>query len=396
MAGTFAADSKMMFYPTDLKEVYRMLSIFGNAKMHLENLEEDSALWNIWNECTSRANWYNKASTIFFDELISMGRFDVIDKLFTFPPYVKNKTNALDPFAGEGVWLEQIGRLGFTTIAIEPDKNRFEKIKSAHKVNDFLENVELPQNSVGLLLFNPPYGATNGVRNVRHYLNMLLERKLLVNNGVIVAVIRGDDAKECYDLLYDNFYISHKYRVNKEEYDKYKQYVIIGSLRSSRPSWSNYTSSQSLFNEFIDAQEDMIASEVYKNVMVPTCGDWEYLYGKIAQVKKRKGVYSKKDKAWSWLINDYDAKLDQDFKLVMPKPPKPSEIANILASGIINGEIEDHLVSGGVKKISRVEQITDEDGETKVVETKFSKPYLNILYKQNGEVKIKQIEGAQE
>lgn len=395
MTSTLAADSKMMFYPTDLKEVYRMLNIFGTVKIHSEP-REDSEFFNVWNECISKEDWCNNANNIFLDKLIEMGRFDAINELFTFSAYIKGKTNVLDPFAGEGVWLEQIGRLGFTTIAIEPDKNRFEKIKSSHKINDFLENVELPQNSIGLLLFNPPYGATNGVRNVRHYLKMLLDKKLLVNNGIIVAVIRGDDAKECYDLLYDNFYISHKYRVNKEEYDKYKQYVIIGALRNYRPNWSDYSRSQVIFNEFIDAQKNMVPSEVYKNIMVPNCGNWEYLYGKIDQVKKRKGIYSKKDKTWNWLINDYDAKLNEDFKLVMPKPPKPSEIANILASGIINGEIDDHLVSGGVKKISRIEQITDEDGETKIIETKFSKPYLNILYKQNGEVKIKQIEGAQE
>lgn len=409
MTCTFAADSKMMFYPTDVREVYRLGNVVGEVRINLPKLKQlNFDAYAKATVCASenQKNKYTDLTDYFYHYLIENNHLDLIDQCCSIKINYAINNTVLDPFAGEGKWLEFFGshfdkQQNLSTVAIEPDRNRFAQINATTKFNALFEETELPKNCVNLLLYNPPYGETNGVRNVRHYLKMILDRGILNDRCKIIAVIRGDDAIECYDLLYDNFEINLVYRVNKEEYDKYKQFVIVATKRNHKPSVFSYTSDKNKFEVVINDAADPDVNIIYdKYLYMSACGEWGYSWGRFEQSKARKNICSKRDKVWDWIIKDYEAKIDDDFRLLMPKPPKTSELANILASGIINGEINDsespHIVSGGVKKISRQELVVDDDGNSKYVDTQFSKPFLNILYKQDGKIKVKQIEGSSE
>ena len=112
-------------------------------------------------------------------------------------------------------------------------------------------------------------------------------------------------------------------------------------------------------------------------------------------------LVSKKDKVWNWIRDISEVKDMGSEKLVLPKNPKNGEIANLLASGYINGNISlddnygNHIAVGGTKSIEKkeIETFKDESGK-KVTQTKvirYSQPYLNILINDNGKAKIKQL-----
>jgi len=133
--------------------------------------------------------------------------------------------------------------------------------------------------------------------------------------------------------------------------------------------------------------------------------NYPYIDYKLAKenhqyIEKSKSYVSKNDGAWNWIREITELKNLGEEKLTVPKPLKPGEIANILASGMVNGDMDldgkgKHVVIGGTKKVEKRETNTykDDNGE-KVTETKvirMSLPYLNILYSENGELKIKEL-----
>lgn len=391
MAGTFAADSKLMYYPTDMREVYRIGALLFDMDYDNKKLKELDPVTYSDAVIHSTENGHDLKMGI-FNYLVENNKLDLIRQCFKFK---QNDNSVVDTFAGMGEWL---GFFEGWRIAVELDRERFKSINAQYKYNLLFEEVELPKRFANILLFNPPYGSTNGVRNVRHYLQMTIERNILDANGLIIMVIRGDDAMECFDLFFDNFQLLEYYKVNDDEYEKFKQFVIIGRKRAFRSSVWDYQRAKTDFDRNIlnGKPFDMKMYNNY-NITTYTKPDVSSLFAKLEQKKKRANIHSSKDKVWKWVMAQ-DADLGSDFQLLMPRAPKPSELANILASGIINGEVEDeqfpHIVSGGVKRIKRLEMLEDENGEAKYIETNFSKPYLNVLYMYNGEVKVKQIEGA--
>src|SRR5699024_10221517 len=91
---------------------------------------------------------------------------------------------------------------------------------------------------------------------------------------------------------------------------------------------------------------------------------------------------------WEWIKEVTEIKDIANSKTMKPTPLKLGEIANLIASGMINGEMDingqgNHIVAGGTKEQVREEVNTEElpNGEKrKVVNTVlYSEPYLNIL-----------------
>ena len=88
--------------------------------------------------------------------------------------------------------------------------------------------------------------------------------------------------------------------------------------------------------------------------------------------------------------------------MTIPKPLKAGELANIIASGKINGEISlennlaNHIAVGGVKRITskRIINVENKKGEieSKQETTIENLPYLNLLINNNGKLEIKQLQ----
>ena len=425
MANTLIAESKLQFYPTSPLETYRMLPFVGNLvtnsahvtfKASATKEEQDKLYDEVLDSSATPTNAY-------YDYFLKKGRVDVIKDAYQIK--VGSKKGDLvvaDLFAGEGKWLETFKTfLPYTEesgnvvcVANEIEKGRYNKIKNNPYIdncyNSAFEDLELPKKFISIMLFNPPYGETNGERNVRRYLRMILERELMVDSGLLIGVIRKDDIEDCMDLFGQYFWTWQLYRTDEEEYNKWGQYVYIGTLKNYpydlktligiRDLERDMNKIKKMLDENIEFKPDM-----YSNYGVVPKVRWNVIKNNIKIIKNQDKYISKDDSTWKWIKDLTELKDLSQEKITLPKSPKIGEIANIISSGMINGELDledkaKHIVVGGVKDLEKQESETVEnDKGEKIIETKtirYSEPYLNLLVNQNGKLTIKELGGNNE
>jgi len=435
LSNSLVANSKLMFYPTNSYETHRLLGLLGRIKIdyinqsylkkYIMDKEEYNSLF------IKSADNNVPIDYIIFDHWLLLKRYDLIKKYLTYQIGFKSNfpTIICDLFSGESTWLDVFKSFipkdenssDILLIGNELEENRFNVFKDNlnidEKYNKSFEELNLPKNSISLMLFNPPYGETNKIRNVKFYLNQILERKILYNpsntkdykTGYMVFVIRKDDFLDSLDILCQHFDVFKNaiYKVNAEEYAKYKQYIFIAKLKRFPYDLNNITDAMDYKNNYNDIKR-IIESEpefelsmynTYRMMNYPYI-DYETLKENHQYVEVSNSYISKNDSVWKWVKDITELKNLGEEKLTVPKPLKLGEIANILASGMINGEIDldgkgKHVVIGGTKSIEKKEVNTykDDNGE-KITETKIIKmslPYLNILCSEDGELKIKEL-----
>ena len=249
---TTIAESKMMFYPTDRMEQYRLFffltdvgrvelttkklveSIYGQQyhideinQLYIPNLYKNSYRFSYYYP------WYY---------LLEKENFEILDMIFSD----KNKESQLyirkssgskkytvvcDLFCGEGEWLSMFNLWNdYITIGNEIEETRYEK--SRKKGIDILfnkayEEIILPKNIVDIMLFNPPYGQINGVRNSYYYLKDIIDKQYVKEGGYIVCVLRKQDMEDCLDLMLSDGHILLMYKFNDKEYEKYQQFACV-------------------------------------------------------------------------------------------------------------------------------------------------------------------------
>ena len=371
------------YYPTHIREVFRMLGCIGYPYCD-EKLDQPAY------------------------QAIEEGGYREFEYNFGY-----GNITILDPFCGEGEWLETFKKFSskpdnITTVGIEVEKNRFDKVKADYKFHSSFEDSELPKESVNVCIFNCPYGSSdsdNGqIRNVRHYLQMLLDKEYLTKDCAMIMVISGKDFENILDILDAQFNVELFYKVEPEEFEKWGQYVIYCKrseyIRSSPASLKELR--QEISNKLSNGVE--FDAQMYQDLKYFVGGTDEFgpQYDRMVKGQKVKDNYSKHDKLWDW-VQSSNASLSEDFELVLPDTPDAGRISTLLSTGLVNGQIDvtidgvdaSHIVSGGVRSIERIEQEKEQlaDGKTatKTTVTRFSRPYLNILVKQDGKLAIKEI-----
>ena len=442
MGNSLAAESKLQFYPTQEIETYRLLTLLGDLQLDYikERYIRDYTIISKeeYNELFLKSADANiPIRFVIFDKWLKEERYDLIKSYFTIrfgsDNYNNRKENfpitICDPFCGEGEFLDVFKSFipkdkysgDIFLIGNELESNRYERFKDNininEKYNKSFEELNLLKNSLSLILFNCPYGSTNGIRNVKNYINQILEKKLIYNpqnskdykTGYMVFVIRKDDFLDSLDVIcqYFNVFKNAIYKVNVEEYAKFKQYIFIARLNNRPYDLNNITDAMDYKNNYNDIKRIIESEPEFELSMYNTYQMMNYPYIDYKTLKENhqyvevsNNYISKNDSVWNWVKDITELKNLGEEKLTVPKPLKLGEIANILASGMINGEIDldgkgKHVVIGGTKSIQKKEVNTykDDNGE-KITETKIIKmslPYLNILCSENGELKIKEL-----
>lgn len=430
---TLVSSSKLMYYPTQEYETYRILPLLFELNLVSENVKEllgtDVYRKLLQKEFSCKIRGV-RINNIVYEYMINNMLYDHLKKCFFINKSSREneKITILDPFAGEGKWLSTFKDIlilkdNLHLIANELEKNRYLECinnKNIDEVyNESFENFDYPKNSISLLLFNPPYGETNGVRNVKHYLQMIIDKQILINNkhnkedsrnGVIAMVIRKDDAVDIAHLLNKYFSVrsNYIYKFNDAEYKKYKQHVIIAELRKD-PLRSAFEH-QSLVNDYLSSlnknqEYDLSLHKLGFYITYPTV-NIEALkenYNKVKLLNEENRKTNINDKLWCWVKEETEIKGENEININMPLQPKIGEVANIIASGMINSEIKsnkgNHVVVGGVKKLksSTKELVRDKDGEyrDKIISRKYNEPYVNLLIVEDGQYKIKELKASE-
>jgi len=438
MGSSLIGDSKLNFFPTEQWETYRLLGLLGR-------IEIDYTKKGYLKEYILPKEKYTKIATdaldasvpidySYFNTWLNNKEYDKIKEYCEFTLGYGGKEFPIivaDLFAGNGDFLDVFKSFiplkkesnKFMLVANELEGNRFESIKNNKNIDDcfnssFEELKQLPKQSVSLMLLNPPYGITNGVRNVKNYLTQIIDRQLLYNpttskkdykTGYIVCVIRKDDFLDSLDILSKNFDILKNsiYKTNPEEYAKFKQYIFVAHLKRFPYNLSNQMQAMDFQKQYSEVKAIIESEPEFKLSQYNTYQSMNYPYIDYETAKENNKYteaptthISKNDSIWKWVKGITELKDLGEEKLVVPKPLKLGEISNLLASGMINGEISidgkgKHIAIGGTKSIEKKEtrKYKDDNGdsftETKII--KMSLPYLNILCSDNGKLIIKEL-----
>ena len=438
MGNSLAAEGKLMYYPTDLGEAHRLLGLLGRVEidwLKKNYLKEYYTKEGIYQELAVKAlDNQVPIDYVYYDMWLNNKDYDMIKNNCEYGLGSNNNHDIVvaDLFAGEGLFLDAFASFlprknssnNYILVANEIEENRHKEIESNPNIydsyNKSFEELNIGKNIVSLMLYNPPYGSTNNTRNVKMYLQMILDRQLIFNpttskdykTGYIVCIIRKDDFLDSLDILSKNFDILKNsiYKTNPEEYAKFKQYVFVAHLKRFPYDLSNTMQAMDFTKQYNEVKEIILSEPEFKLSQYNTYQSMNYPYIDYNTAKENNKYIesptshiSKNDSIWKWVKGITELKDLGEEKLVVPKPLKLGEISNLLASGMINGEIslEDgtgkHVAISGTKSIEKkeVSKYKDDSGEsyteTKII--KMSLPYLNILCSDNGKLVIKELGG---
>ena len=415
MGSQIYADSKLQYYPTSSIETVKILSVLSSSLTNKKGFQEE----------------YSKIERLLKDEYFD-NRDNIECRMTQYiANYICNNQNlhqymestylesrvVADLFSGEGNWLKLFKNMcekPNILIGNELEENRYNELISDglidYHYNLPFEELQLPKKIIDIMLFNPPYGQTNGERNVRRYLRMILERDILNFKSVIVFVIKVDDLLNVADLITQHFKGLLGYKTHEEEFQKFGQVVLFTELKD-KPLDLNKASDVAKYKEeleqnieYINKIKDEYFNPVYigkKCYCTNKNTDYEKAFDNFKFVQNNDIKKSKMDKAWKWLIDDTKIVDLSEEEMFIPKPLKAGELANVIASGRINGEIElenglaHHIAVGGVKQLTSQQKVksTNRQGETESrLETTIQNlPYLNLLINNNGFLEIKEL-----
>lgn len=320
-----------------------------------------------------------------------------------------------DYFSGEGEWLVSANKyfnqyqLPIKTLGIELEQERANQMK-VNKVNyvynSAFEDVILPTDSVSLLCFNPPYfNESKDERATKKYLLEILSRKTLVEHSSFVDfVIREDDFRDCLDILLDHFSIIQDtiFKAPSDEFSKFKQIVFTARFNNYyKPNldtrWlqeDRTNKAQDITNKINDAKEINLM-EVSKETLT-NCRDLSYIKfdEKVKSIQLKNNnlnkISNKHNTTWNWFKELTNINTESMSDITLPKEPKKGEIVNLISSGFLNQQIDNHVVSGGTKQVEETIksiQLDSEGKEREVIEVrKTNVPFFNVLLG-NGSIK---------
>lgn len=336
-----------------------------------------------------------------------------------------NKVVIFDPFCQKGEWLSSfytlktnLDKSNFFLIGNEINEKGFKLSKKAIGNNGLcfsknLEELELPSESISLLLFNPPTGMAS------QSLNTILEKNWLIktssdiyrnNFPLLVGVLSGEDLILSLETILSNFEIKALYRmVDQDIYELYHQFMIIAVKREM-----SITAESAEFQEVFQKVSQRILDEGRFGIgfygMMQTMNhffesvDVDILFANLEYMTNRDKYLSRTNSsALSWAKLVTQSRVDDFASLTMPKSPKPSEISLLIAAGSINGIISKkdgsgkHIAVGGVRSETSTteEEVLDEHTGNVVYVKKTVKqsiPYLKVLYSdKDGKAVLKEI-----
>ena len=428
MGSQIYADKKMQYYPTSSIETMRILCVLSSYTYLLKDVEMEfrekysniiHSEYEVVNNETARQDYryldkYSKYQTNYICDRVNLHRY--LDSSI-------DESVCADTFSASGDWLKLFKancdkKRPNILIGNEIEENRYNELIQEglidYHYNLAFEDLQLPKKIINIMLFNPPYGISNGERNVRRYFRMMLDKDIMANKCRIVMVLKQDDLLNISDLITQYFEKLHGYRTHQEEFDKFGQIVLYATLRD-KPLNLNNINDVSKYKETKSLNEDTInkiSETEFDYTMINSYSQYDSSGGNIYRkifnafenfnyINKTKTKISNMDKTWKWIISETKSIDLSEEIMTIPKPLKAGELANIIASGKINGEmsldngIGNHVAVGGVRRTTSTKTITVKNSkgeiENKQETTVENIPYLNLLINNNGKLEIKEL-----
>jgi len=302
----------------------------------------------------------------------------------------------LDPCAGEGTALKQIGEmLCAETYGIELDRHRGQIAKenlTQCLITDYMAT-RISNQAFSMLYLNPPYEWA--IRNDEVSVSERYERTFLRNtirylipNGILIYLIpQGRLDKTIAKILAFRFTDVKVYRFPEDEYRPFKQIVLFGVLKKRAEhdkDLARYLTQIGHLKSFVpfldraDCKYAVPFSPPSRNLLFRTTTI------DPAELEIEIGKYGLNNKI-SRLVKPLT--LSERIKPIMPL--RQGHLAQLLACGMMNGVVFDRdgrnpLVVKGITR-KEVETRTEyEDGKEKIIETDKIVITINAI-NENGE-----------
>ncbi|MEL7432642.1 MAG: helicase-related protein, partial [Chloroflexota bacterium] len=271
-------------------------------------------------------------------------------------------TRLLDPFAGDGAFLEVAAKAwNVTPYANELDKARadacVQRFGPKQAVRGDAERLRASNNAFGIAWINPPYdhdrAAVHG--NKRVELAMLRHSwKWVQKRGIVLwCVYRQHVTEEAMAFISANSSDADLWALPGKHQGEYDQIVLVAIKGQPR-------SEIGIYNKLMEE----------KQVPVPLTPQAEPIYKVPAPLAKTQRFYFAPDdiddETGLKLIQKYGAWGSQGFQelLAVPQPPaqeeplvtpRPGHMALVLSSGFANGAVLDTTAYGRVALRSKIE-----------------------------------------
>ena len=416
---TTIAESKMMFYPTDRIEQYRLFFFLTNlgrteltTKKLVEHFYGQQYQIDHINKLYVPKLYLNSYRFDYYYPwfyLLEKGDIATLDMIFSdknkeCQSYTKKTSREMkyevvcDLFCGEGEWLSLFGLWNdVITIGNEIEQTRYEKSKERNidiLFNNAYEEIILPKNTIDVMLFNPPYGQLNGVRNSYYYLKDIIEKQYVKEGGYIVCVLRKQDMEDCIELMLSAGSIHLLYKFNDTEYEKYQQFGAIFKIED-RNLGQDYVLRRlsekfrylSVLKEEYNFQNTTVMNSMrfFTQTINTKKSDFKEYILKNIEYQNKKIKSNINDVLWKNIKKETSAPNIEVSKITMPKQPKYNELSNIIAAGYINSDFDDrdevpHVAVGGVKQVVDNMEVYDDSKQKKELVYKKAVPYLRVLY----------------
>jgi len=320
----------------------------------------------------------------------------------------------VDLFAGCGEWLVNSKRYEsekyypkIRTLGVELVKERADILKENkvdYSYNCAYEDFNISKEAISILNYNPPYDSINGERLTRLYLQDIIIKEFLAKGAFVDFVIREDDFKDCLELLLDHFGIIKEtiFKAPSEEFSKFKQIVFTARYKGIRKPTLD---TRFLIKDRQDTKEGLLEKinnieeiDLMKipNEIIDTCRELVSLnFSEIMKSLKLKDnnenkISDSNNMVWNWFKELIKIDTNTIGNLTIGKKLKQGEIVNVISSGVLNRQIDNHVVAGGTEQITETIKSIKINGEGKEQEQieirKVNVPFFNILLP-NGEIK---------
>jgi len=293
----------------------------------------------------------------------------------------KGNIRLLDPCAGEGTALKQIGEmLSAETYGIELDKERGNIAKenlTLCLITDY-QATRISNQAFSLLYLNPPYDWA--IRNDEVSASERYERTFLRNTaryliagGVLVYLIpQGRLDKTIAKVLAYRFKDVRVFRFPKQEYEAYKQIVLFGVLKKRAELDDELTQYLTEVGH-CKAIVPFLGRSECKYIVPPSPSVKNFVF-RTTRIDPSELEIEVKTYGLSEKINRLVKPLTLSERIKPIMPLRQGHLAQLLACGMMNGVVFDidgrnPLVVKGITR-KEVETRTEyEDGKEKIIET---------------------------
>ena len=282
-----------------------------------------------------------------------------------------------DPCCGEGIALQQLGEYcnAAKTIGIEIDQKRAQLARStcSDVITADIQDCILPEQKVGLLFLNPPYGDSHSGDENRRKEEMFIRKTLpcVVKNGVVVLVI----PKYIVNGALAQYLCRHlgNITVGLSPEQRFKQLIIIGCKIDSKSAQNLTRRVNTLM--FRVTNEQSFPDEIKEQFLIPALKDTNIEIAKCkANAEDIQTILShRKNTLWEVMPALFS---DPDTQKIPPLLSLSDwHLSLALSSGQIAGIVDNGtsrlLVKGMTQKVKKEKVDYDEKGSIVSIVDKF-------------------------